>query len=158
MDEDNKDLNQEGSEIEAIQAQRDQYLDALKRERADFLNYKKTVADRIEAEAARGSELIVRSVIDKLDELALAIEHAPPGVREDKQWFSGLMAVSRGLEESLKKFGAEKIEGEEFDPEIHEAISIEEGDEDRMQIVKAGWKLKDKVIRPAIVKIIKKKD
>lgn len=141
---------------EVVVDEANQYLEALKRERADFLNYKKEEGKRVSAVISLANVEIIKEVVARLDELDMAIEHAPPEV-QSSDWFSGLKAVNKNFQDLLNQFGAERIETNTFNPEMHEAIEVREGEEDKIEEIKAGWRIGNRVIRPALVRVINKK-
>ena len=124
-----------------------EYLDNWKRERADFLNYKKDEIKRVEEFMKFANEDILLEVLEIVDDIEIAAREVP-GV--------GLEHVVKKFNDLFKKYGLEKIEttGNKFDPTLHEAVETEPGGE-KLQEVRAGYILQDKVIRPARVKIIK---
>lgn len=125
----------------------EEYLNNWKRERADFLNYKKDEARRIEEFARFANEDVILESMEIVDDLELA-------TAELKN--VGLEQIIKKFKELFKKYGVEEIEvGKgKFDPELHEAIETEAGGEKIVQ-VRAGYTMHSKVIRPARVKIIK---
>src|SRR3989344_330977 len=145
MTEENK--NQELSELEKCQKERDEYLNNWKRERADFLNYKKDEAKRLEEFVRFANEDLLMETIEILDDL----EKAAKEINND-----GLNQVLKKFQDLLEKYGMEriKVKGEKFDPVLHEAIESEDGG-DKLEEVRAGYTMHGHVIRPARVKIIK---
>lgn len=145
-DEQNQEAKCEPSEFEKCQQERTEYLNNWKRERADFLNYKKDEAQRFEEFAKFASEAVVLEVIEVLDDL----EKAAKEINNE-----GLSHVLKKFEELLNKYGLEKIKTEEekFDPRFHEAV--EPGEGERIEEIRAGYTIRGKVIRPARVKIVK---
>ncbi|HVZ11223.1 MAG TPA: nucleotide exchange factor GrpE [Candidatus Paceibacterota bacterium] len=124
-----------------------EYLDNWKRERADFLNYKKDEARRMGEMLKYANEDVILEVLEILDDLELAAKELK-GV--------GLEQIIRKFTDLFKKYGVERIEvdGKTFNPEIHEAIETEPGGE-KIAEIRAGYTLNGKVIRPARVKITK---
>ncbi len=124
-----------------------EYLDNWKRERADFLNYKKDEARRMGEMLKYANEDVILEVLEILDDLELAVKELK-GV--------GLEQIVKKFTDLFKKYGVERIEvaGAAFNPEIHEAIETEPGGEKIVE-VRAGYTLNGKVIRPARVKITK---
>ncbi|MEK7217569.1 MAG: nucleotide exchange factor GrpE [Patescibacteria group bacterium] len=150
MDEENKPL--EGEETGQTTPsdninKEEEYLNNWKRERADFLNYKKDEARRIEEFARFANEDVVLEVMEIVDDLELA-------AKELKN--AGLEPIVKKFKELFKKYGIEEIEvdGQKFNPALHEAIETET-DGGKMLQVRAGYTMHGKVIRPARVKIIK---
>ena len=132
-----------------------EYLDNWKRERADFLNYKKDELRRFEEIARYGSEELMEElirVVDSFDLGIVALEKAGPVEK-------GIYMIRVQLEDVLKRRGLEKISvrpGEVFDPTIHEAVGETESDHPPGAIVEQiepGYKLYDKILRVAQVKV-----
>ena len=133
-------------ELEIYKKQTEEYLNNWKRERADFINYKKDEAKRMEEFVKFANVSVIMEVLDAIDDLYSA----------NKQLNNtGLTQTIKKFEDLLKKYGVEKIKTDgAFNPELHEALSTEEGGE-KIKEVRAGYTMHDKVIRPARVKIIK---
>ena len=125
----------------------EEYLNNWKRERADFLNYKKDEARRIEEFARFANEDVILEVMEIVDDLELA-------AKELKD--VGLEPIIKKFKELFKKYRIEEIavDGQKFSPEFHEAVETE-AEGDKMLQVRAGYTMHGKVIRPARVKIIK---
>ncbi len=125
----------------------EEYLNNWKRERADFLNYKKEEAKRIEQFAKFAHEDVILEVIEIVDDLELAVQ-------EYKDM--GLEQIIKKFKDLFKKYGVQEIvvEGKKFDPALQEAVETETGGEKIVQ-VRTGYMMHDKVLRPARVKIIK---
>jgi molecular chaperone GrpE len=102
-------------------AQRDEYLDSLRRLQADFENYKKRVAKQQADQAVRAALLLVEKLLPVLDTLDLATTHIGDADSDDGR---ALLAASSQLRDVLAKEGLERIDplGEEFDPNAHEAV------------------------------------
>lgn len=135
--------------LEEYQKQAEEYLNNWKRERADFINYKKDEAKRLEEFAKFANEGLILEVIEILDDLEIALKHSSSD-------FNGLNQIMKKFGDWLKKYGVERIKvaGEKFNPELHEAVesSAKEGE---LEEIRAGYTMHGKVIRPARVKIIK---
>lgn len=136
----------EKSKKEDWQKKAEEYLQGWKRERAEFLNYKKDIQKEKEFANERMIEDIVRHILPFLDNLDAA-------AKSGEEWVKGLkkelLAVFERYE--LQVIG---IPGEEFNPEIHETVGEAEGEEGKVsEVVQKGYQLKGKVIRPARVKI-----
>ena len=122
-----------------------EYLNNWKRERADFLNYKKEEAKRLEEFVKFANEAVILEVIEVIDDL----EKASKEVKNE-----GLDQVLKKFQGLLKKYGVERIEVKDaFDPLLHEAVEGAEGD--KLEEVRAGYTMHGQVIRPARVKIVK---
>ncbi|HET7487367.1 MAG TPA: nucleotide exchange factor GrpE [Acidimicrobiales bacterium] len=134
----------------AIQAERDEYLDSLRRLQADFENYKKRIA-RQQAEAQeRAAEKLVEKLLPVLDNFDLALSHGDAA--------GGLEPIYRNLLGTLGSAGLERLDpaGQPFDPNEHDAVLHEEGDADApevIEVMRAGYRWKGRVLRPAMVKV-----
>jgi molecular chaperone GrpE len=159
-------MNDEETKIEETQEETiptstpdkaEEYLNNWKRERADFLNYKKDESKRIEQFVKFANEDVILEMIDVMDTLELALDSFP-GKKDDpkmKEWLNGLESIMKQSQEVFKKYGVEKIEvGNKFDPALQEAIETEPGG-DKIVQVRSGYMMHDKVLRPARVKITK---
>lgn len=146
-DKDKKQTPDNLEEVEKYKKQAEEYLNNWKRERADFINYKKEEARRVEEVIKFANEGVILEILELVDDLEIA-------AKEIKN--HGLGQILRKFEELLKKYGIERIktEGEKFNPLLHEAVETEEGGEKIIE-VRAGYTMQGKVIRPARVKIIK---
>jgi molecular chaperone GrpE len=124
---------------------------------ADFDNYKKrTRQEQLETIQHASSELISR-LLPVLDDLQNVLDHKPAGV--DESWVKGLELSVRKLEESLGTHGLQPIEavGARFDPKMHEAVGHEESADQPEDMVvselRRGYRIRDRVVRPALVKV-----
>lgn len=133
--------------LETCKKQAEEYLNNWKRERADFINYKKDEAKRMGEFVGFANEVLILELIDVLDDLYLT-------ARETKN--VGLDQVVKKFEDLLGKYEVEKIKvnGEKFDPLKHEAVESEDGGE-KIEEIRAGYTMHGRVIRPARIKIIK---
>ncbi len=124
----------------------EEYLNNWKRERADFINYKKDESRRMEEFVRYANEDLVLEMIELVDDLEIVAKEVP-GV--------GLEHVVKKFSELFKKYGVERISVDgQFNPALHEAVETEQGGE-KMVEVRAGYMMQDKLIRPARVKIVK---
>ena len=145
-------------ELTKAQADCKANLDGWQRERAEFSNYKK----RIDRDNATLNQTITGSVIKKylviLDDLELALK-AKPTSTDGAAWAEGVELISRKLQSILDSEGIERINQNKipFDPNLHEAISNEEvaGFEsgEVIEVVRQGYKLGDRILRPAMVRV-----
>ena len=152
MSDEPKQINDQSEELEQVKSKSEEYLNNWKRERADFINYKKDEIRRLGEIIKFANESLILEMIDVLDNLEMAIKHASPDV--DKEWLKGLEHVQKDFMELLNKYGVERIKTtDNFDPELHEMVG--EGEGDKVEELRAGYTMHGKVIRPARVKIIK---
>jgi molecular chaperone GrpE len=144
-----------GSLLVEVERQRDEYLDALRRLQAEFDNYRKRVERHQRDVADNASAALVTKLLPALDTADLALAHG--GGEDVKQ-------VAAALFDVLSKEGLQRIdpEGEAFDPEHHDAIAHEpaepaaSGEEEGplvSEVMRAGYRWRGRVIRPAMVKV-----
>jgi molecular chaperone GrpE len=110
-------------QLEAVAAQRDEYLALAQRTQADFENYRKRVARDAAAAELRGVSRLARELLPALDNLDRALAAAGEG--SDQLLLDGLRLTQRELRVALERVGIESYgaPGEQFDPEVHEAVA-----------------------------------
>ncbi|MFH1841168.1 MAG: nucleotide exchange factor GrpE [Candidatus Nealsonbacteria bacterium] len=144
--------------LEECQKKRDEYLAGWQRARADFLNYKKEEMERMGKILKYANEDLILKILPILDNLEKAEKETPDDLKEN-QYVSGVFQIKKQIEEFLKNQGIEEIKslGESFDLNFHEVVEEVEGEKTGIIVeeVKKGYKLQDKVIRPAKVKVSK---
>jgi molecular chaperone GrpE len=145
--------------LEAAEQARDDYLGALQRERAEFLNFKRRTAEEREASLGLAAEGLIRKVLALADDFDLAIENRPASHLEDP-WVEGITAIDRKLRLLLESEGVKPIEasrGMPFDPHEHEAVANVPGTDlpegHVVEELRRGYRLRDRVIRPALVAV-----
>jgi molecular chaperone GrpE len=140
-------------EVAALQAERDELFDRLQRLAAEFDNFRKRNARENAALAERANERLVKELIPILDDLGRALEAASE--HQEAKLEEGVRLVHRAMSDLLKKEGLAEIETEgKFDPHIHEALLSQPSDAEEgsvIEVVQKGYKLGDKVLRPARV-------
>jgi molecular chaperone GrpE len=136
-----------------LERERDELIDDLKRVAADFDNYRKRVARDQAALVERAHERVVKELLPVLDDLERALVAAEE--HEEAKLEEGVRLVHRELRDALAKEGLVEIETEgEFDPHVHEALLTqpsEESDGAILQVIQKGYRLGDRVLRPARV-------
>jgi molecular chaperone GrpE len=145
--------------MDVLQKERDDFYDRLLRKTAEFDNFRKRVErDRKEMIEWAAADVLsdLLAISDDFDR-ALAAE-APP---EAQGYKAGLELIQRQLAELLKKRGVTVIDalGTDFDPHLHQAVAYEEVEGARegevVDVMAKGYKLGDRLLRPAIVKVAK---
>ena len=140
-------VEQDLSDVARIAAERDDYLDALKRLQADFENYKKRIIKQQTEHLERAAEGLVEKLLPVLDTFDLAMKHGGEGLDQ----------VQGQLMAALEKEGLERIDplGKPFDPNESEAVAHEEGDGGAVvsEVMRTGYRFKGKLLRPAMVKV-----
>jgi molecular chaperone GrpE len=152
------DLQKKIDELEECRKQKEEYLEGWKRERASSLNYKREEMERIEALIKYANEELILKMLPVIDHLYIAESQISEEMKKNDS-VVGLLQIKNQLLDFLKKEGLEEIEslGKKFDPNLHEAVGETEGkglDSGTItEEVQKGYKLRDKVIRPAKVKV-----
>lgn len=154
-------VEQEG-ELEILGKQAAEYLDGWKRSQAEFENYKKRQADSQKDLIKYATSNILLQIIPIIDNFHASTAHVPED-QKDNPWVTGIMYIQKQLENVLSDNGVEEIAvkaGENFDPIYHEAIEDKEcvhcKSEHKYQnkikkVIQKGYRLGEKVIRPARV-------
>jgi len=133
----------------ALMAERDDYRDALLRVKADFDNYKKRVAANQAATVERAAEKLVTDLLPVLDACEAALGHGVADVEP----------IHKSLLDVLEKGGLTRMDpvGGPFDPNLHDAVIHEPGDDDGETVVtdslRTGYLWNGRVVRPAMVKV-----
>ena len=148
-----------GPSAAELQQERDDYLAALQRERAEFLNFKRRTAEEREQMAGLAAEGLIRKVLALADDFDLAVSHRPTAGVDDG-WVEGIVAIDRKLRQLLESEGVTSIDadaGVQFDPHEHEAVvNVPNTGRPGGEIVeelRRGYRLRDRVIRPALVAV-----
>jgi molecular chaperone GrpE len=149
--------------LEQERAKAAEYLDSWRRAAADFSNYRKR-AEKDSGELTKFSNmLLISRLLPVLDDFDRALQTLPENLR-DLTWIDGVMLIARKMRAVLEAEGVKPIEaqGKPFDPNIHEAVIHEESDKHEEGTViselQKGYMLHDKVLRPTLVKVAKKKE
>jgi molecular chaperone GrpE len=142
-------------ELGEAQRQRDEYLDALQRLKAEFDNYRKRVAREQQQLSVRAAERIVVQLLPMLDDLERAIDAAVE--HGETKVADGVRLVHRSLAAMLEREGLVEVETDgAFDPHTQEALLTQPSDAPEgtvIQVLQPGYKLGDHVLRPARVVI-----
>jgi len=153
------DIERLNTELATARTQGEEYLGALQRERAEFVNFRRRTADEREASLGLAAEGLISKVLTLADDFDRAIE-ARPAEFDGNAWVEGIAAIDRKLRLLLESEGVRPIEaqpGTRFDPREHEAVanvpSGEHRDGDIVHEIRRGYRLRDRVIRPALVAV-----
>ena len=137
------------------QRERDQYLELARRTQADFENFRKRAAKDVQASGARARANLIREMLPVVDNLERALASAPPDAQD--AFVEGVRLVYLEVQGVLERAGVQPIApaGEQFDPNVHEALSMREQDGAQsgvvLDVVEKGYRTADNVIRPARV-------
>jgi len=147
---------------EDLQKQIAELTEALQRERADAENVRRRAEGEKLQMANFYKAMILRELLPALDNLERALKYAPKELL-DNDYVKGVQSVAKEFDKALEELGLERIKtvGENFDPHLHEAISVED-DGGQVEVVceelQSGYKLGDEVIRHALVKVKRSKE
>jgi molecular chaperone GrpE len=147
-------------ELEAAKAQAAEYLDGWQRARADFANYKKRVEKEQAETYQNAAGRVVARYLDVLDDFDRAMKDQPTE-GDAAKWAEGISLIYRKFQSILEAEGVTRIEaeGQAFDPQQHEAVTHEDSDGHAsgqvIEVLRQGYKLGDRVIRPALVRVAK---
>jgi len=145
-------------EIEEERRKAEEYLTRLKYVQADYLNFRKRIEKEIEEVKKYSNERFIISLLEVVDELEMALE-AGKKTNSIKILLDGVEMTLKKLNKILEGEGVKKIEalGKMFDPNIHYVIARVEKDDIEegtiLEEVRKGYIMKDRVIRPSIVKV-----
>jgi molecular chaperone GrpE len=145
-------------EYERVEQERDALLDRLARLQAEFDNYRKRNA-REQAEFRDYAIAdAVKSFLPVLDNFDLALKHQQSDA-PDSALRSGIELIRKQMEDVLTRLGVQIVpaQGQQFDPRVHEAIEMVESrdhaDHEIIEELQRGYKLKDRLLRPAMVRV-----
>ena len=152
-------LSQETFE-EALR-EKEQFRSIAQRAQADLVNYRQRASQELEESRRTVQFGILSRFLGVADDLSRAIDNLPDDA--DETWIEGISLVARNLSNSLEIEGVQKIEaiGEQFDPYQHEAIMYEERCEEEgtiVSVIQDGYKLNDRILRPARVVVAQAKN
>lgn len=148
-------------EIQTLRKEIDDQTDQHLRARADFENYKKRLMRDSTKSRQEGVISALKIFLVAADDLELALKNRP-AANELENWFNGIELIHQKLINQIKNQGVERMEiepGDEFDPNVHEAITQEEHEEfsdgQIIEVVQPGYRISDRIIRPAKVRVAK---
>jgi molecular chaperone GrpE len=139
--------------LAALEAERDEYLNDLKRVAAEFKNHQRRASRDRESLVARAHERLVKELLPVLDDLERALAAAEE--HEEAKLEEGVRLVHRELKAALDREGLAEIETDGvFDPHVHEALLSQPSEAEEgsvLEVLQKGYKLGDRVLRPARV-------
>jgi molecular chaperone GrpE len=146
-----------GAELQKMKAERDSLLDRLARAQAEFENARRRAAKEQQDFRDYAAADAIKPLLPVIDsfERALQVKSDPGDFR------SGVELIYKQLQDALAKLGVRAIpaKGEPFDPRVHEAIEMVEtsdaADHEVLEELQRGYKFKDRLLRPAMVKVAK---
>lgn len=146
-----------GQDIAVLQQQIAELTAALQRERADAVNLRRHHGEQVATMSNQAKVAVVRKLLPVIDNFERALKHAPADL-EDNDYVKGIQGIVKQFEKTLADLGVERIKtvGEVFNPHVHEAVSMEEGDGDQEIVseeLQSGYCLGHDVLRPAMVRV-----
>jgi len=144
-------------DAETLMQQVAELTEALQRERADSMNIRRRAEEEKTKLGTFYKSLIMRELLPVIDNFERALKNMPAELASN-DYMKGVAGVVKQFEKILAKLGVERIKtvGEVFSPELHEAVSMEEGDGEQEIIseeLQAGYKLQTEVLRHAMVRV-----
>ncbi len=145
------------AELVALQQQVGELTEALQRERADVTNVRRRHEEQLANLKSVVKASVVRDLLPVVDNFERALKHVPAEL-QGNDYIKGVEGIVKQFEKTLGDIGVERIKtvGEPFDPQYHEAVSMEEGEgatEVVSEELQAGYKIGDEVIRHAMVRV-----
>ena len=146
-------------ELAEARRQVDEYLAALQRERAEFVNFRRRTGEEREAMLGLAAESLLAKVVAIVDDFDLALDARPDAIAADP-WVEGIGAIDRKLRAVLESEGVTPIDagaGSAFDPRLHEAIANVPGtgqpEGTIVNEIRRGYRIRERVLRPALVSV-----
>lgn len=147
-------------ELNKCKEEKQEYLDGWQRSKADFVNLKKRSADEILEIRERFSESFVSDLLPVLDSFDMAFKNKEAWESAPEQWRKGIEYIYSQILSILENHQVQIIDplGKDFDPNEHHSsanVKVEEASQDHkiVDVVLKGYKIKDRVLRPAHVKV-----
>lgn len=143
------------SEVDKLRAERDELVDRLARMQAEFDNARKRAAKEQQDYKDYALADAIKALIPVLDSFDRALQTSP----EKSEFHAGVELIHKQLQDALARIGVRPIsaKGEQFDPRSHEAIEMvdtrDAKDHEVLEELQRGYKLKDRLLRPAMVKV-----
>lgn len=139
------------------QQQIDVLTDALQRERADALNLRRRYEEQIASLQTLSKASVVRDLLPVIDNFERALKHIPKDLT-DNDYIKGIQGIVKQFERALEQLGVQKIKtvGQPFNPHLHEAVSMEEGEGEHEIVceeLQPGYILGEEVLRHAMVRV-----
>lgn len=143
--------------VAALEAQVAELTAALQRERADAVNQRRRSDEQLAGLRTTIKAAVIAELLPVIDNFERALKHVPKEL-ETNDYVKGVQGIVRQFERTLEAMGVQRIVtvGAPFDPHVHEAVSMEEGDgatEVVTEELQPGYKVGDDVIRHAMVRV-----
>ena len=156
----NKVMEDLNNQIISLENDKADLTNKVKLAQADLVNYRVRKDEEVNGLLKYANKELILELLPIVDNFERAIKNEKEDATEEmKKYYDGIHMIYNSLKDTLKKFGVEEINrvGEIFDPKQEEAILIanipDKQDEEILEVFQKGYKYKDRVIRPATVKI-----
>ena len=155
-----EELEEIRAQIEDSNTEKDNLKDMLQRVQADFVNYRRRSEEEREELQRQANTRLILKLLPVLDDFNLALDHASASEAE-APWLEGVKLIQRKFYSLLESENVTRceVDGSEFDPFEHEALAYQESEDHRegqiLTVVRDGYRLHGKVIRPALVILAK---
>ena len=159
----NKVMEDLNNQIVTLENDKAELTNKVKLAQADLVNYRVRKDEEVYGLLKYANKELILEILPIVDNFERAISNEKENVSDDiKKYYDGIHMIYNSLNDTLKKFGVEEINrvGQIFDPKEEEAILManeeDKEDEEVLEVFQKGYRLKDRVIRPARVKINQK--
>jgi molecular chaperone GrpE len=160
-----KTLKKFRADLKEAQKQKEEYLTGWQKERADFINYKKQEDERRTMFSESMRERILTRFLSVIDSFNMAFANKEVWEKVDDNWRKGVEYIYTQMNTIFEEYGVKAIGemGETFDPNIHQSIDVVETDKKELEhtvanVIQKGYKLGERVIRPARVNVYEYKE
>ena len=152
---------QQVEKTEVLQQQIAELTEALQRERADVINVRRRHDEQLTSLKSAVTANVVRDLLPVIDNFERALKHVPEDIA-GHDYVKGVNGVVKQFEKTLQDMGVQRIKavGEVFNPELHEAVSVEDKGGDKEIIaeeLQPGYSMGNEVIRHAMVRVEQRK-
>lgn len=151
-------------EIKVCRKEKEEYLTGWQRAKADYINLQRELEQTKVITSVIAKEKMVQKLLPAFDSFEMAFANKEHWDKLDKEWQDGIKSIHQQLLSGLVNSGVEKIDeiNVPFDPSIHQSISVvatddEEKDHTVEKVLQVGYKIGERVIRPAKVTIYEHK-
>lgn len=144
-------------DTKALQQQLEALTAALQRERADATNLRRRYEEQIASLQTLAKASVVRDLLPIIDNFERALKHVPKELA-DNDYVKGIQSIAKQFEQTLEQLGVHRIKtvGQPFNPHLHEAVSMEDGDGDQEVVseeIQPGYQMGNEVLRHAMVRV-----
>ncbi len=144
-------------EMHKVLQQVAELTEALQRERADAMNIRRRHDEQIASLKSTIKSQVIEELLPVIDNFERALKHVPAEL-EGNDYIKGVQGVVKQFEATLSSMGVQRIKtvGEHFNPHVHEAVGMDDGDGDNEIVseeLQAGYQIGDQVIRHAMVRV-----